>query len=407
MATLRTILLGIILIFLVSCKKDAETEIKDYPIIETLEVSNINEKGATFNAEFINLGNENVKEFGFVYGADEPSFNQYDTILLDSQPEKGKYNQMINGGLAGNIEYLVKSYVKTSKYTIFGNVKKFFSLGSQLNPWRLDLTAYIDGWHDCIGMSNDEHGFILFNSGHLYAFNPNSNTMKEMERLVLDKTRYNYFASFNLGNFFYILTNSSENIFRYDIDADHWDELGKRPFSPDGNLGFYGFTIDGTGYFLSGNAFYAYNPDTDTWSSRANIMTTYIYLAETVGKKAIAIGKNQQVFMFDPDVNMWTEKKQYPGKWNGKIIGFSVQDKIYCGLSYTGAYIGAPLPEKEFWSYHPESNDWQEVQSFPLYHSQNETFTFSIGDRAYFGFNSPSQYPKPFDHLIFSFSPKE
>ncbi|MEQ9167308.1 MAG: hypothetical protein RLO12_13715 [Fulvivirga sp.] len=59
-----------ILLLLVTCTKEDEV-FREYPRLKTLPVVDISEEGATFSAQILELGNQDIIEYGFVWGETE------------------------------------------------------------------------------------------------------------------------------------------------------------------------------------------------------------------------------------------------------------------------------------------------------------------------------------------------
>ena len=254
--------------------RDEEFVSKQYPIIQTGNVSNIDSNGVRFTGEFLNLGSSEIMEYGFVFGDIDPKIEYSNKIIIESKAKVGKFSQYIEKNIAGNINYNVKAYAKTSDYIIYGNNIVFTSTGSKYNPWDLVLHASIYGWFDLHGFSNNELGFILFQSGHFYSYNPKTNSIVKKQNSPIDGNSGTIFASFGLGSNLYVISNISSSVFVYDSENNQWSNLGKSPFSTNG--GFLGFSINNNGYFLSRNYFYSYNKSTGTWLKKTNIPSAHL-----------------------------------------------------------------------------------------------------------------------------------
>lgn len=388
--------------FLISCKKDAELVTKEYPVIETQAVSVIDSDGVTFHGEFVDIGLSPITEYGFVFSTFEPSIENSDTLIIASDATGGAFSKSTSENIAGNILYNVKAFAKTDNHVIYGNNVEFLSKGSKFNPWDLVLQPDINGWHDTHGTSGKGLGFILFQSNDFYSYNPNTNTVTKKQNIPISGNTGTYFASFNLDNYLYILTNACQQVLRYDIENDQWTKLGNRPFSPGWDGEFLGFTINNTGYFLSRNNFYSYNQSDDTWSKMADIPSGNIHPAGVVNNKVYVLGDYRFIYSYNSEDNTWKKETQYPGEWKGKILSFTQNDKIYWGLSYTGGYVGAPPPATDMWEYNPVMHKWKKVENFPIFHSQTETYTFSVNGYSYFGHQNSN-----LGYVLFRFDSKK
>jgi IPT/TIG domain-containing protein len=114
-----------------SCTDDGISP-REYPRLETLEVTNISESGATFNAKIFHPGNQKILEYGFVWG-----WYRYDPdlgsnrVFLTETLTKEEFSSNITTTLYKNQNYNVRAFIKTEEYTVYGNSMPFKSLGSK------------------------------------------------------------------------------------------------------------------------------------------------------------------------------------------------------------------------------------------------------------------------------------
>lgn len=370
------------LFFFVSCKKDAEVVSKQFPVIETLDVSNIDSIGATFNAEFIDLGYSEIIEYGFIFSPYEDRTDISDTLIISADAIQGEFSLPISEKIVENITYYVKAFAKTDSMTVYGNTVEFLSKGSKYNPWSSQFEVNTGGWGTTVGVSNNELGFILYQNEDLYSFNPDVNIAKKEQNIPYDGNSGSFIASFVLEGYIYFMSNDSEKILKYHIESKKWMNSKGRPFEPDGDA-LFGFAINDTGYFMSEFDFYSFNIDNREWTKKVRLHTKQIYSAEVAGGKAYVMNEHRRIYSYDPKTNSWEAGAKYPGEWNGKIISFSQNGKIYYGGSYGETEIAT-----DFWEYNPESDTWREVGSLPLIHSDYGLFTFSINGSSYLGYYS-------------------
>lgn len=119
-------------ITLIACKKDKEVVEREYPQVNTLEVTHISDSGATFEADVFSAGHESIIDHGFVWGINETnlSIGASDRISLGTFSGTGKYDAQIRSTLEVEKKYFVRSFVKTSNHTFYGPTVSFISLGS-------------------------------------------------------------------------------------------------------------------------------------------------------------------------------------------------------------------------------------------------------------------------------------
>ena len=132
------------------CEEEKAKE-RSYPRVKTNPVTNITDKGATFNAEIYSPGSELIINHGFVWGeGDDPTLNNNKIMLGTGNPE-GTYSAEIVSSLSKDVEYTVKAFVQTTEHVVYGLPVTFKSLGSGgpvINGFEPD-SATMDGYSDC------------------------------------------------------------------------------------------------------------------------------------------------------------------------------------------------------------------------------------------------------------------
>lgn len=127
---IRISLLIIIMTLSAGCS-DEEVSTRDYPRLNTLAVSNISEKGATFTAEIIFRGNFEIINYGFVWNKErKPIIENSDKIVFSDNIKSDKFSAEITNSLERNRVYYVRSFIVTEDYTVYGQEVEFLSLGS-------------------------------------------------------------------------------------------------------------------------------------------------------------------------------------------------------------------------------------------------------------------------------------
>lgn len=62
------VLLFLLVVLLSGCKKEAEMEPKNFPVIYAYPAKSGSSKQVSFEAEFLNMGNEPIRDYGFEWG---------------------------------------------------------------------------------------------------------------------------------------------------------------------------------------------------------------------------------------------------------------------------------------------------------------------------------------------------
>lgn len=114
-----------------ACENE-ELEQRPYPRMKTLAVNNITEQGATFNAEILLDGVEDVVEYGFVWSVERinPNIHHSNRLIYKKAMGEGKFSDHISTTLMTDTTYNVRAFAKTQNHTIYGDLVKFKSKGS-------------------------------------------------------------------------------------------------------------------------------------------------------------------------------------------------------------------------------------------------------------------------------------
>ncbi|MBN1790031.1 MAG: IPT/TIG domain-containing protein [Bacteroidales bacterium] len=134
---------------LFGCDKDEVRE-RDYPALRTQAVNNITTEGARFNATLVSGDLESISEYGFVWDNTNNLSLQYsEKIMVNGNPGQASFSCEVTFALEAMEEYYVRPYVKSGNYTVYGEVVKFMSLGSQA-PEITDFEPKLAHWGDTI-----------------------------------------------------------------------------------------------------------------------------------------------------------------------------------------------------------------------------------------------------------------
>jgi len=155
--------------------------------------------------------------------------------------------------------------------------------------------------------------------------------------------------SFSIGNYAYVGLGSDgddylTDFWRFDPSKNFWQKMASFPGV--GRLSTVSFSLDGKGYLGTG-----YNDDLDE-------------------------EELNDFWEYDPDTDTWTQKADFPGSKRYAAVGFALEGNGYIGTGYDGNYL------KDFWRYDPTSDSW--TQAVSLYGSKRESATaFVINGQAY------------------------
>jgi len=177
----------------------------------------------------------------------------------------------------------------------------------------------------------------------------------------------------------------------------------KSVMSATGRASAVGFAIDGKGYVALGRTAYKsgqlkdcweYDPTPDTWTQKANFPGKARVKAVGVGlngKGYVGMGFDincpfysdtahlKDFWCFDPKLNTWSRKADFPSKYTDACISMVYKNEIYVGFGFDGWGFS-----RYFFKYTPEQDKWTELNWFPGPERVGGTMC-TDGEKVYFG----------------------
>ncbi len=186
------------------------------------------------------------------------------------------------------------------------------------------------------------------------------------------------------------------DLYAYDPNTNAWTT--KAAYTTTGN-GVYrcastscngkGYVIGGRNSFSSTNTVYEYNPLTDTWLMRA--MFPGVPTSSGGRDGGVAFSMNLKVYFgtgrddsfyqndfweYDPATDIWTRKADLPGVGRQSAVGFVVQNKGFIATGSNGGFL------KDCWWYDVTTNQWNFANNFDG-SGRKSAVAFSILDSGY------------------------
>jgi hypothetical protein len=150
------------------------------------------------------------------------------------------------------------------------------------------------------------------------------------------------------------------------------------------------FVIGNSGYIISNEDLWEYSVDQDIWNKKSSIIERSNIVRDCIsfsinGKGYYGLGLDDSnkkaldyFWEYDPSINSWTQKHDFPGGARYKSVGFSLNGKGYVGLGMDNS--GKRL--YDFWEYNPITDNWNRV-TFYLGGGWVNAACFSINNKAY------------------------
>lgn len=119
------------IVALSGCTKE-ESAVREYPRLNSLEVTGINESGAVLNAEITSGNTAEVIEYGFVWNKiGAPALDFDDHLSLPNPLEGNTFSAEIHTALIKGVTYHVKPWLRTSTTLVYGQSVSFISMGGK------------------------------------------------------------------------------------------------------------------------------------------------------------------------------------------------------------------------------------------------------------------------------------
>jgi hypothetical protein len=143
---MKTKIFLVILLFIgdISCKKDAIPKPADYPFLVTQEVSANDSTGVTLSAKVLNIGIEDIVDYGFILKYDNKEYK----FSIYKQSDLSSFQLRLKTNLEKQKKYIYRAYIQTKKHTVLANEVIFTSNGSN-SPQILDFSP-VEGFDSTV-----------------------------------------------------------------------------------------------------------------------------------------------------------------------------------------------------------------------------------------------------------------
>jgi N-acetylneuraminic acid mutarotase len=194
-------------------------------------------------------------------------------------------------------------------------------------------------------------------------------------------------------------TNQSlKDWWKYNPATDVWTRVAD---CPQRAIAVHVFSINNKAYIGMGvfddyrsNAFYSYDPASNTWSAINSFPGTqtlfgaffnsgqYGYIVGGEQRTPSAFIKVNDVWRFDPAHNSWKQLSPFPGIAREMANGFTLNNKGYV----VGGSIQAPYSAiTEAWAFDFTTESWKQIASMPFEAGSIGQFTFGLNNKGYVG----------------------
>ncbi|MEO6963609.1 MAG: hypothetical protein ABIY90_16680 [Puia sp.] len=189
----------------------------------------------------------------------------------------------------------------------------------------------------------------------------------------------------------------------YDPTADHWTSRASIPFS-NGFWAGVSFVINDKGYLGIGNTdsvltkqLWQYDATANSWTRKTDFPGNWKSgaIGLSIGNKGyVGLGANnndsvnnpqyptggRDWWEYDPAIDQWTQKSDFPGPSKEFLIGLVINNKIYLGL---GEVYGGNFAS--WWEYDPAADHWTQKSDWPGLGAEDGGYLagFTIANKGY------------------------
>lgn len=380
---------------MMGCKETFET--KSFPKLLTLDTVDSDSTGATIRCEVLNIGTSTTTSFGFLWSQEEdPTLDNSYKIVVGTVVSDSGFVGKIDQLFYKDTVYHIRAFATFGDKTVYGNAVSVKSNGCKMTWSKMlsNVTLFDEGYP--FGSSNNLKGYVMFQFGVSYSYDPVLNKFSSSEKYPANVVSLERFTSVKVDDYQYLYNGASLDIYKLsdgkwsfisnvssELKADIWSKIHH-------NLTDFGFSYQNNLYLLNEEYSFVYHPDMDTWEKLANYPSTILFkivAGATLSGKAYLLNTNKDIQVYDAASNQWTKKTTYPGTVNGHVVSFSYNNKIYFGLD-----TSSDSNDVRIWSYDPDADIWNELESIPGKVTFSKRFYFNLNGNIYIGYGNADKY---------------
>jgi hypothetical protein len=349
-----------------SCEESVPAQ-QEFPVIETLAVTDIDGTGVTFRAQNWRPGKAQVTSFGFVWGFGDPiSEIRRQEIIVGQDLGSGPFEARVNYALWAGVPTSVRAFASYSGKRVYGNRVFFESLGGTKSPWSQVLSKS-EGLNTtyAIGSGGASKGIIVNDFGLVYEFDAATMEVTTGPRFPGSPDGNLKIVPVSVGNTHYVASNTSTNLFKY--ENGNWTLVGNLPSKLSSTAAlFHNNRLFFLNHFQSG----FYDLSTGQWSTVSSLPTGAIRGYSSVGKDAYAVTTEKKIWKFDGETFTWTQLPIEPRLVSNDFRILALPGKLIVGLS--------PLTV-----INTATGDYTFAEEPPV--AMTHQFSLAIGGKWYFG----------------------
>ena len=390
----------LLLLLSISCEQEEVIKPKDSLFVIT-DVLNVYNEGAEFSAHLVNLSNQEVLTYGFVWSEKSNPTIQDNNKLFNEELKEDFFSYNVKLGLVKEQTYYVRAYIVTDKIKVYGTEKSFLSQGS--SPPKI---INFEPKYGPIGTKVIIEGgnFIQSKTGNIVKFgdiNVAVNSYSENQLLIT-------IPEISKPEKVQITIETAGMVVTSQDSFDLWFPWKRMNDFNEGYVEIYpvSFTLNNKGYFGLGyneTDFWEYDPVKDLFIKKADFPKSigaypisftannlgYVLFIDNEYRPVGSWTYNDtinELWEYNPENDLWTRKADFPGAKRSYGVALSINDKGYIvgGKYWDQSWDYYP---KDLWEYDPLRDEWTQKADFPG-SDRARSFGFSMNGKGYFGIGS-------------------
>lgn len=403
---MQKLLTSILLITLIACERQLP-EPQAFPILRTLEVSNLDGSGASFKAEILRHGSTETTSYGFIWSTVDPKINSSSSKVVIGEKLVGEsFEKRIDYSIAEGMGYYMRAFATYGDNVVYGNIVTFNGMGSNKSQWkRLVTEVALSEGSEPYGSAFGENGFVLFHDANFFIFDPVAVSFSRARNFPLHASLGMRYLATSHNNAQLWFATMNGNIYRFGNGEwslyGNWPLFGNWPY----NYNSYGMfhlhkSLDKI-FVLNPRLSWQYDPVIPEWVVKSRIPDESDPLTSvsgaSLGEKAYILNSDKRLWEYDVTTDRWIHKSVFPGELRDRIVSFAHAGKIYFGLAYFDLHDDDWM-DNRFWSYDPSLDKWELQELFPAFFEPGYVFYFTIKGKLYIGIGFE-------DYSIWQFDP--
>jgi len=420
---MKNIIIIIALIAFASCKKNAEPAPKEYPDVLLDKITEISPTGAIFTAQVDYLSKYDILDYGFVWSESnsKPTLSDF-KVSLGKDLKIGSFSANITHDLAEGKIYNVRAYIQNRRFIVYSKEQSFSSLG--VLPPEISSFSPVKAFDGTI-ITMKGKNFSQSLSGNIVKI---GNTVSEViaaneNEIQIKSPTVNFTGDFKITVEVLGQTATSEGY--YTIIGPIITSVSPIQVIPGDHITIIGHNLIVTGQqtFISISEIPAFNFSADTnkivaivpywltsgalkinigskevkFDTNITVLTLWLkaknleYTVDpidlfSINTKGYAL-VNKSLYEYNPDLDSWSNKSNFPGNINSGSFKFVIGNKLYMGGGI-GSDTSGQINSNEFWVFDQDTNSWTRMNDIDnLSGNVISPWAFSTDGLGYINYN--------------------